>query len=493
MTADTNGRITFLNPVAVALTGWQLEEAQDQPIQNVFRTINKQTHATADDIVSRVLREKRVVALADHTALLAKDGREIPIEDSAAPISAADGKVIGVVLVFHDVTERRRAEQEIFEAQERLKALVDALPVGVNFSDDLTCHFIAGNPTAMSQFEAKPGDNISASAPDDRTPFRQVQFFSNGRQISDSELAVQRAVTEDRAIPPFELEVQLPSGRKWFMEMSGAPIHDRQGHAIGGVAVTVDITERKRIEKALLHSEKLKAAQDELGKLSGKLIEAQERERRRIARELHDDICQQLALLSIEIDQAMQAGEVDRLQAVCRGSETEYLGRIEKASRHCSAIGHAVQALSHELHSSSLDYLGMVTAIRGFCREFSEKHKLTIKFTSAGIPNSLPHDVSLCLFRVVQEALRNAAKYSGANQIEVAMRGGPNGIELEVRDAGAGFDPEEAKNGGGLGLVSMQERVGLVRGSISIESKLNCGTKIRVTIPLETHGTTVRA
>ena len=117
--SDTEGRITFLNPVAVTLTGWQLEETLGQPIQDVFRIINEKTHAPAEDLVARVLNEKRVVGLANDTALVTKDGREVPIEDSAAPIKDSAGNLIGVVLVFHDVTEKRRAQAALREAHER--------------------------------------------------------------------------------------------------------------------------------------------------------------------------------------------------------------------------------------------------------------------------------------------------------------------------------------------------------------------------------------
>ena len=139
---------------------------------------------------------------------------------------------------------RISAEQELFEVQQRFKALMDALPVGVNFSDDVTCEHI-WDDRAQAQFEVGPQDNISASALDRRSPGRQAKFFREGRQVSASELPVQRAVAENRNIPPFELEVQLPNGRRWFAEASGAPIHDQNGNVIGGVAVTVDITERK--------------------------------------------------------------------------------------------------------------------------------------------------------------------------------------------------------------------------------------------------------
>ena len=125
---DTEGRITFLNPVAMALTGWQLEEAVGQPVQNIFRIINEQTRQPADDIVSRVLREGCILALANHTALITRDDREIAIEDSAAPIRDGTGKISGVVLVFHDVTEKRRSQEALKESEERFRVMANAIP-----------------------------------------------------------------------------------------------------------------------------------------------------------------------------------------------------------------------------------------------------------------------------------------------------------------------------------------------------------------------------
>ena len=151
-----------------------------------------------------------------------------------------------------------RANAELFKTNQRLQALMDALPVGVSFSDDISCHRITGNPCLFAQFDIAPDDNISASASDARAAGRLVRFFNDGRQIRASELPLQRAVAENRVIPSVELEVELPSGRRWFTEISGAPILDGQGQVAGGVAVTVDITKRKKAE------EELQKAHDEL-------------------------------------------------------------------------------------------------------------------------------------------------------------------------------------------------------------------------------------
>jgi signal transduction histidine kinase len=208
--------------------------------------------------------------------------------------------------------------------------------------------------------------------------------------------------------------------------------------------------------------------------LSRRLIFAQEQERSRIARELHDDICQRLALLSMEVDQATRSANESAY------TTTE---RLKDIQLHCSEIAGDVQLLSHELHSSRLDYLGIVAAIRGFCHEFSKQHEVSIEFTNSDVPEELPRELSLCLFRVAQEALHNAAKYSGANRFLVELSGAGHEVRLEVKDTGIGFDVKEAKRMGGLGLLSMQERVQAVNGRFYVESKPGAGTKIIASVP----------
>ncbi len=132
---------------------------------------------------------------------------------------------------------------------------------------------------------------------------------------------------------------------------------------------------------------------------------------------------------------------------------------LAQVREHCNEIAHDVQSLSHQLHSSALDLLGVVTAIRSFCEDLSSKHDVTINFTDSKVPEHLPKDISLCLFRITQEALQNAVKYSGTDQFSVALSSTGNEVQLVIQDAGAGFDLEEAKKNRGLGLVSMQERV----------------------------------
>jgi signal transduction histidine kinase len=213
------------------------------------------------------------------------------------------------------------------------------------------------------------------------------------------------------------------------------------------------------------------------------LIAAQERELSNIARELHDDICQRLAMLSLRIEKTAKAWAAGQRQV---GEQ------LEQIWHQCSVLTGDVQALSHELHPSLLENLGLVTAVRSVCRGVSEQRGIEVEFTEKSIPTSLPRDVSLSLFRVVQEALYNAVRHSGEKHFEVHLQAGANEIELEVRDRGVGFDPASMKNGKGLGLVSMTERIELLDGRITIDSKPSLGTTVRASVPLATSSKAMR-
>ena len=228
------------------------------------------------------------------------------------------------------------------------------------------------------------------------------------------------------------------------------------------LSVWADITERKQAEEAL-------------ASVSHKLIEAQEKERTRIARELHDDINQRIALLAVGLEQLQQSNS---------GLDGEGRRRMVDLRQHITEIGIEVQAISHRLHSSKLEILGLVSACRSFCREVAEQHKVTVDFAADGVPRNVPQDVTLSLFRILQESLNNAIKHSGAQHFEVRLRGVSDEIELTVRDSGMGFDAPAALSGQGLGLISMRERASLVKGTISITSKPMAGTEITLRVPI---------
>jgi signal transduction histidine kinase len=219
--------------------------------------------------------------------------------------------------------------------------------------------------------------------------------------------------------------------------------------------------------------------------VSGRLIDAQEQERQRISRDLHDDIGQRLSLVAIKLQQ---------IEEDPPDSAVEVSRRMGELWKQTFEISNDVQALSHELHSAKLEYLGIVGAMRGFCVEFGQQQRLEIDFSSHDLPNPLPSpEVSLALFRVLQEALHNASKHSGVSRFQVELWGRPGEINLTVSDSGAGFDVQAAREGRGLGLTSMQERVKVVNGELSIESQPNRGTVVRARVRLDSPSDSIRA
>jgi PAS domain S-box-containing protein len=248
-------------------------------------------------------------------------------------------------------------------------------------------------------------------------------------------------------------KIRIVLGSAELIEVNGEPC---------ALLVIADITERKEAEQAL-------------SGVSRRLIEAQEAERTRIARELHDDINQRIALVAINLS---------TLKRDLPDSEVKAIRRIEDVFVDVSSLEKDIQALSHRLHSSRLEYLGLEAAAAGFCRELSQQQNVEIDFSAQDIPEGLPNDISLCLFRVLQEALHNAVKHSGVRKFAVSLKAPSNEIQLFVSDSGGGFDPKIANRGYGLGLTSMTERLRLVNGELSIESKSHQGTTIFASVPL---------
>ena len=219
--------------------------------------------------------------------------------------------------------------------------------------------------------------------------------------------------------------------------------------------------------------------EESLTGMTRKLIEAQEQERSRIGRELHDDVNQRLAMLALELEQLQQ-------------NPSEVESRVQDLRKGVSELSSDVHTLSHDLHSSKLEYLGVVAGMKSWCKDFAARQKIEIDFKS-DVDNALPLEVGLPLFRVLQEALHNALKHSGVRRVGVELREDSSEIHLVIGDLGRGFDVESALQGKGLGLTSMRERVRLVSGMIAIDSKPNGGTRIHVRVPLGSEQKTQRA
>jgi PAS domain S-box-containing protein len=223
----------------------------------------------------------------------------------------------------------------------------------------------------------------------------------------------------------------------------------------------IDISERKR-------------AEDALKDLGGRLIAAQEDERRRVARELHDDFNQRLAILSIELQ---QLGEEFH-------DSLKLYNKLHNLQTQTQEIAFEIHRLSYKLHPSKLDHLGLTTALRSLCDEISDSRDLKVQFQQSGPVSVPPKEITLCLFRIAQEGLRNCVKHSGANLVRVVLAKNKNSIRLSVSDNGCGFDTKSGLMEKGLGFISMKERLHLLGGELAVYSKPQHGTRIDVSVPL---------
>ncbi len=345
---------------------------------------------------------------------------------------------------------KQKAEAVLRESEKRFRVMTDAAPAlvwmcdtrgKITYLNERRVAFTGPNP------EAGYGDTWSTYVhPDDRGGMLET--------LSHALMTHQ----------PFSKEYRLrrsDGAYRWMFDVA-SPRVNGDGSFAGFIGSAIDMTDQK-------------FAQQALQKVSGQLIEAQEKERSRIARELHDDIAQKLALLSMELERAHRARS--------GSSSAQAQTSLEEARKHCAEIASDVQSLSHQLHSSRLDYLGVVAAVRGFCMELADKHAVKVEFADKGVPRNLPNDIVLCLFRIAQEALHNAVKHSGASEFKVELYCVADELRLVVTDKGAGFDAREARRKGGLGLVSMQERIHLIHGKLNVESAPGLGTTVIATVP----------
>src|SRR5688572_8807265 len=367
-----------------------------------------------------------------------------------AIVSLCVAQALLIFLLLTNLAKRRRAEQFLRESEERMTLAADAARLGMWAWDSQSSQLWATEKWKEIHGCSAAGDIpyeiwIARVHPEDRRTLEKALFNALKKQS------------------PFHLEhrILLPDATLRWISMSGHIEHISHGVSNRLLGISIDITERKETEAAAREASK-------------KLITAREDERKRIARDLHDDLNQRLALLSIEMH---------LLGRMEKDSETKE--KIENIAAQVNDVSSEVHKLSHQLHPANLEQLGLVTATRALCQAFSKRGALSVEFNHDDIPADLDQKIALCLYRITQEALQNTIKHSHATHAKILLHRENDSIHLLVSDNGQGFDMVDASNHASLGLVGMRERVKLCDGQITFHSVPGGGTEIQVIVPAE--------
>ena len=430
--SDEMYRILGLVPQSVPAKGGLVHPADDQYYVAKMKE--------ASDLGRPYSAEHRIVR---------PNGEERIVLESGQPKYDSQNKPAFMVGTMLDITEQRHAERVLRESEERFRAMADGAPIMM---------WMAGIDKLCTDFNRGWLDFTGRSLEQELG-----NGWAEGVHPDDLQRCLSIYVEAFDKRMPFSMEYRLRrhDGQYQWISDAGSPRFLSDGTFAGYIGCCVDIHDRKALEFARLD-------------LARRLMSAQEAERTRVARELHDGIGQEIALLGIQMQRAaasisMEPGPI-------------YPG-MQKLCTNLTAIGLHVSRLSHQLHSSELEYLGLSVAITKLCREFSEQYHIKVACSCANIPAKLNNDVALTFLRIVQESLHNIAKHSGAQEVHVELTAAED-LDLIVRDNGKGFDLQESKAAPGLGLVSMRERVHLIGGEFSIESTPGAGTRIRAIVPL---------
>ena len=351
--------------------------------------------------------------------------------------------------------ERKRQESILRESEERFRLMADTAPtlIWMSGTNKLCTFFNRG----WLDFTGRPIEQELGNG------------WASGVHPDDLERCLGVYTTSFDARAKFEMEYRMrryDGEYRWIVDY-GVPRFSSNGVFWGYIGSCIDITERKMSEMSL-------------HELSGRLIHAQEEERARIARELHDDISQRMAFLQIGLDQFEQS---------IHGLTPNERNELHNLTAVASEVSSDLHGISHQLHPARLDLQGLVAATDSYCKEVTSQHELCIKFVHQNVPVQIPMDVALCLFRIVQEALRNVVKHGKTSDARVELSGDGDWIDLRISDSGTGFNLESAHGKGGLGLISMRERLRLIGGHVIVESEPARGTRIHVRVPLSDSAT----
>lgn len=434
---DDSGVFTFICPNVDVIFGHSHEDVRR--MEQISRLLGRELIQPGE------LARRGELQNIEHQ-IETKDGRHRCLLVHVKPVSIRGGTVL---YVCRDITDRKRSERALSRNEQRLTLALEAAGAGT-----WDWHV----PTSKMSWSPEMQRIFGADHP---LPASFDEFLNHVHPLDRDRVA--RTVTDAlREGASYETEFRVlgsDNAERWVMA-KGRGL--RNGVPLRMLGVFVDFTERHRVE-------------DELRDLSGRLIDADEQERRRLARELHDEVGQRLALLAMGF-----AALRERLGA----ASDDLRDDLTRMASEITAISKQLHAFAHDLHPARLEQIGLEASIRTICQEIAAARGMTIDFSTGELPDGLPLQIAVCLYRIVQEALHNVVKHSRSTRASVILSATPAAVTLRVLDEGVGFDPDDGRKKETLGLVSMRERARLMRGEFAVTSGAGKGTTIDVRVPL---------
>jgi PAS domain S-box-containing protein len=455
-----DGIIVSWNAGAHQMYGYTEAEAVGKPI-----TILVPPELADEE--NKILETLKAGGRIEHfeTVRVTKTGKRINVSLNISPIRDSSDRTVGISGIARDITDRKLVEESMRQMNRALEEKTALL----QSREELLKVFVKSVPAAVAMLDRdmrylQVSDRWCSDNGVEASELLGRLRYEVGPEMPERWKEVNRRALEGETLRSEEDRWESGGITRWA-RWEVRPWKTPEG-TVGGILVLAeDITRRKQMEEAL-------------SGMTRRLIESQEQERSRIGRELHDDINQRLAMLALELEQPHDP--------------SEFQNRVQQFREELRQISDDVQALSHDLHSTKLEYLGVVAGMKSWCKEFAERQKVDVDFKS-DVRSVLALDIGRPLFRVLQEALHNSFKHGGVKRIEVRLREDSGEIHLAISDLGKGFDLETAMQGRGLGLTSMQERVRLINGIIEIQSKQMGGTTVHVRVPLSSENASQRA
>lgn len=436
---DQEQRLQLVNPALCSMLGYASAELVGRPASHF---VDQADHGAEQALLKELASGVRA-AFQIEKRFVRKDGTRFWVRASVAPWNSPDSPR-GFFSIAVDISDVCQLREDLARNRERISLTIEASRTGIWELD------------AESGHVSWTGDHGLAAAEqssDLGTTYAEFLYRVHPEDRGALETKMMAALQTGES---FALEFRLidASDRVRWIHCKGKTIHDSAGNAKGILAVNADITAMKQTEF-------------ELHSVMGRLIQAQEDERRRISRELHDDISQRLALLSVELSSFANS---------LRGRRKELPSAIKRLQTGIDEIARDIHGLSHQLHSIKLQNLGLRAALRELCQQVSEQHGIAVSMEASNLAEAMPEDVALCLFRVAQEAINNVVKHSHAREASIAVSQKGNLLKLTVSDPGVGFNP--ASRSSGIGLAGMRERMRFVGGTLAIRSAAGRGTEI---------------